>query len=135
MANMSTDLDLARTCFVAALGELAVATTLLAGRMTMEQRGKLMGLLTHQAGSPAERLMSWCLMHGTRAQRGPMHVYIAFHGDPEVQALCAFADGLEPSGISGDLFEKNLAAAQAALRRYQLELEGGRLRPNVGRNN
>ena len=135
MAKLSSDLDLARACFVASLNELAVATTLLAGRLTVEQRGKLLGVLANQADSAAERLMCWCLTHGVLAQRGPMHVYLAFHGDAEVQALCARADGIEPAGISGDLFERSLAATQNALRRYQLELEGGRLRSSVGRNN
>ena len=135
MARLSTDLDLARSCFVGSLNELAVATTLLAGRLNVEQRGKLLGILANQVGSPAERLMCFCLQHGIRAQRGPMHVYVAFHGDPEVQALCAQADIIEPSGTSGDFFERSLAAAQTALRRYQLELEGGRQRSSIGRNN
>lgn len=133
--GLRTDIDLARAQFASAQKDLATATVLLAGRLTMEHRGKLLGILASQIDTPSERLMAWCLRYGQRAQRGPVHAYVAFHGDPDVQELCAVADGLEPSAIGGEYFERSLMAAQEALRGYQDQLGIGRLRSDIGRNN
>ena len=103
--------------------DLAVACLLMAGNLTTESRQEVVRQLEGDEKTPARRVIVWALKHGELAKRGPIHAYLAFHGDPDAQEICVVADTVlgTPHTRPADFFARSLRATNDARAQYRGE--------------